>query len=384
MYEVCYTVTGTVGDKNYTSSKTLEFRVADPYMIVDFENGLPEGSAYYSTICVPKIGQEHGNSYLQGATGASDWLGFKDANCDLGGVVGKVKVTIMQENAAELTKDDFWLVTDTAGSLYPSSVEKNGDVYTLTFDTTFTVIKTFAVQIKSGMGNVKMDELALCGPTQVADPVLSGGKIGQKYQVVLPSVQADEIVICYRVKAAADWITITPVDGTYSFTPEVAGGYEISYLLKADGQILYEKILEITAVDSDIITDFESGLPAGASYYSTICSPTIIEEEGNHFLRGQTGARDWLGFQGANCALGETVTAIQVTIKQGTEVALTRNDFWLVTDTSGSLYPVSVEKNGNVYTLRFANGFTTLKTFIVQIQASMGVVSIDDLTVCRE
>ena len=384
MYEVCYTVTGTVGDKNYTSSKTLQFRVADPYMIVDFENGLPEGSAYYSSICVPMIGQENGNSYLQGATGASDWLGFKDANCDLGGVVGKVKVTIMQENAAELTKDDFWLVTDTAGSLYPSSVEKNGDVYTLTFDTTFTVIKTFAVQIKSGMGNVKMDELALCGPAQVADPVLSGGKIGQKYQVVLPSVQADEIIICYRVKAAADWITITPVDGTYSFTPEVAGGYEISYLLKADGQILYEKILEITAVDSDIITDFESGLPAGASYYSTICSPTIIEEEGNHFLRGQTGAGDWLGFQGADCALGETVTAIQVTIKQGTEVALTKNDFWLVTDTSGSLYPVSVEKNGNVYTLRFANGFTTLKTFIVQIQASMGVVSIDDLTVCRE
>lgn len=384
MYEVCYTVTGTVGDKNYTSSKTLQFRVADPYMIVDFENGLPEGSAYYSTICVPMIGQENGNSYLQGATGASDWLGFKDANCDLGGVVGKVKVTIMQENAAELTKDDFWLVTDTAGSQYPSSVEKNGDVYTLTFDTTFTVIKTFAVQIKSGMGNVKMDELALCGPAQVADPVLSGGKIGQKYQVVLPSVQADEIIICYRVKAAADWITITPVDGTYSFTPEVAGGYEISYLLKADGQILYEKILEITAVDSDIITDFESGLPAGASYYSTICSPTIIEEEGNHFLRGQTGAGDWLGFQGANCALGETVTAIQVTIKQGTEVALTKNDFWLVTDTSGSLYPVSVEKNGNVYTLRFANGFTTLKTFTVQIQAAMGVVSIDDLTVCRE
>jgi hypothetical protein len=55
-----------------------------------------------------------------------------------------------------------------------------------------------------------------------------------------------------------------------------------------------------------------------------------------------------------------------------------------VTDTSGSLYPVSVEKNGNVYTLRFANGFTTLKTFTVQIQAAMGVVSIDDLTVCRE
>ena len=77
--------------------------------------------------------------------------------------VTKLKITITQTgaNPVDLTAGMFWLVTDTSGNLYPASVEKNGNEYTLTFGTAFSVLKTFTVNITTAMGRVTFDNISI-------------------------------------------------------------------------------------------------------------------------------------------------------------------------------------------------------------------------------
>jgi hypothetical protein len=65
------------------------------------------------------------------------------------------------------------------------------------------------------------------------------------------------------------------------------------------------------------------------------------------------------------------------------EVVLTTGDFWLQTN-GGDVYPTNVEKDGNTYTLTFDAAMETLKTFTVQINSTMGAVTLDDIRICTE
>ena len=379
---------------------------ADPNAIADFENGLPGGSGFYPGPTA-SIGEADGNHFMMGAIGDEGWLGFQGASITLPGAVNELQVWVQMDNPSTLSTGDFWVSTD-AGGLYPTSVSVSGGVYTLTFDTPFTTLDTFIVQITGGMGTVLMDDLRYTQlytpvtPEPPAEPtwvdVLPNGKQGESYTVILPVLDANVtdfgFTVQYRLKDAEQWNTIQPVEGTYTFTPDTAGVYEIcvevgysangnDYWYRATREITVEKADEPEQpADPNLLVDFENGLPEGSTFYPGP-SASIAEIDGNHVLMGATGDGGWLGFQNANIALPTPSSKLCVTITMDNEVVLTTADFWLQTN-GGDVYPTNVEKDGNTYTLTFGKNIEVLTTFTVQIKSTMGAVTLDDIRICTE
>ena len=183
-YEIRYTITPDPESGLSVVTTHAILVVKDRLMIEDFENGLSDGTSYYATDFTINLTRlEDGNSVLYArysGTGIG-WAGLTNTNFyDIGESVTQLQITVIQHanggegEDAELTagsSGSFWFVTDTSSSIYPSKAEKTGNVYTLTFDRSFSKIKTFTVGITNAMGVVYIDNLRIVPPAP-RDPYL--------------------------------------------------------------------------------------------------------------------------------------------------------------------------------------------------------------------
>ena len=135
-------------------------------VIEDFENGLPAGAEFYAPNTVPRVEKAANGSYVlagqYSVEGMTAWHGVINANYDLGQSVNQLQFTFVEAAATHvpLTASNIWFDTD-VGGLYPTEVSIDGNVYTVTFDQSFTLIKTFALEINSDMMIVWIDDLRI-------------------------------------------------------------------------------------------------------------------------------------------------------------------------------------------------------------------------------
>ena len=363
----------------------------DSTMIEDFERGCPKGVSFY-------VGPEYtvttknGNHVLSGLY-SNGWFGIQGGSYDLGGSVNQLQVTVTRSANKDnsIPAGKFWIDTN-VGGLYASAASKNGDVYTLTFPQSFSVLKTFTIGIDSSIGTMTIDNLRACrGGIVVTVPEQPVGILNERYTVVLPTVSGvvEDITYAlrYRPAGTVQWQSIAPVGGNFSFVPAAEGSYEVECRIEGtvDGEPYSYVTMIPFCVGRGIIDDFENGMPSGAKFYETTASTEFTtNKNGSMVLSGRYIGGDataWIGLSNTNYDLGRTVNKLQITLTQdGKKTLLTKDDFWFVTD-QGSLYPTAAERDGDIYTLTFNKKFEKITTFTVQITSAMGTVQLDDLRI---
>lgn len=346
-------------------------------MIDDFEGGLPKGSDFYAPNTLPRFESVDENTMLVGQYSVDGiaWLGIKDAYYQLGKSVQKIQINLTQsaETPVAMKPADFWIDTD-VGGLYPADLEVDGNVYTLTFAQPFTELRTFAIAINKDMGIVYLDDLRICKDAfPVVVPVPHSGLVGVKYTVDLPTVPANatdvSYTIKYRMEGAAAWNTIEPVDGSYAFTPDVEGTYELSYHVvgTVDGkQYTFDKIvnfrIKAKSLDPKLVVDFADGDISNVS--SATASFELIEKDGAKWVTVYSGAGDWVYLENLGYSAGEPIDALLIEME--TKAPIKPESVYVYTD-EGAFYPKEMTLEGGIYRFTFDKTFMTLDKIGIEV-----------------
>lgn len=370
-YEVSFEGTK---DGKVVYAAIMEFKAEDPDVIWDDLDNYSIGGAGVEK------SELSGTPALAVNSGAGTWGYFENLNYNPGKAMDGIIVKMKSVNST-ITASTVYLYYDSGKASYAATAQSLGnDEYLFTFGSAVNTVEKFSFEIKAGDTVFISYVKAYYEPQGAEDPVLTDGIKGEPYTVAVPTVEGGVYTVKYRLKGTETWTTFE--SGNYTFTPATAGTYEVSYLITKDDTTVYNRTLEFKVKDSNVVVDFEDGMP-GVKYSGSNANETVVDDgTGNHVLQGQSSGT-WMGFQGASIDMGKSVTKLKITITQtgANPVNLTTGMFWLVTDTSGSLYPASVEKNGNEYTLTFGTAFSVLKTFTVNITTDMGRVTFDNISI---
>ncbi|MDD6199780.1 MAG: hypothetical protein PUB93_00730, partial [Firmicutes bacterium] len=382
-------------------------------VIEDFENGLPSGADFYAPNTFPRIEElENGNHVLAGQYSADGtaWHGISNANYDLGKSVNQIRLTFIQngENPVTMAAGAFWFDTD-AGSLYPVELTVDGNVYTLTFDTSFSVIKTFAIEISNAMGLVYVDDLMICpqeDPELIVDfedGDLSNVQSSEFTSYEIIELDGEKWLSAYST--AGDWIYLNNLDYTsdtpltaidvvvrceaditsnwvylytdagdfyasgvtnegniyhFTFAVEFTTINRFSMLVPANTTVQIRQIKAHTDTPQEeqnpnLIKDFADG--SLTNVVIATGTLTVQQLDGANWLTISCGAPDWLYLKNLNYSNGKQMQAIQIELK--TEAVLTAGSVYLYTD-AGGFYASGVTHEGDVYTFTFNTAFTTL------------------------
>lgn len=192
-----------------------------------------------------------------------------------------------------------------------------------------------------------------------------------------------------NVKKGENSIEVTlngPADVLYDFSVLMTKGHDPIYIDDICRGEASGPQPDRPAISGNMIEDFESGLPAGAEFYAPNTFPRIEKAaNGSYVLAGQysvEGLTAWHGIKNANYELGQKVNQLQFTFTQtaSSPVTLTPGNIWFDTD-AGSMYASEVKVEGNVYTVTFAQSFSVIKSFAIEINNDMVIVGIDDLLI---
>ena len=225
---------------------------------------------------------------------------------------------------------------------------REGKVYSFTFNKTFTRINEIDLELKPGVPLVIKQVRAKVNPFPVFAPALTSGVNGESYTIELPAVpeNAQNVTygVKYRLKGTQEWNNVTPIGGSYAFTPETAGTYEIQYQVTGEvggqqytAEITAELLIKAPSLDADLIISFADG------DISRVSSPTasfeIVEREDGKWLSVFSGAGDWVYLNNLKYTVETPINTLLAELKS--DAVITSDSIYLYTD-AGDFYALSL------------------------------------------
>ena len=375
-YELAYYVVGMMEGKQYHFEKTVTFlvkaRSLDPMLVADFADG--DISNASSPTAVIELVERNDGYWLRTYSGAGDWLYLENLGYSADDPIDALLIEM--ETTALVKPEMVYLYTD-EGAFYAQKVTSEDGFYRFSFDKNFGKLDKIGIEISADAPMFIKKVRAHTNLFQVVNPSLEDGKVGETYNVALPTVPETATNVAYtvqyRVKDAAEWKMIDPVDGKYVFTPDTEGIYEIYYQVSGiveENRYTYEKILEITVIDETIpadpylIEDFADGDISNASSPTAVIE--LVERNDGYWLRTYSGAGDWLYLNDLNYSCGRTIDGIEIELTSTGTIAA--GSLYVYTD-QGEFYATGVTNEGNIYKFTFDKEFTQLNRLAMLVAA---------------
>ncbi|MDE5897419.1 MAG: hypothetical protein K2H43_06370, partial [Clostridia bacterium] len=257
-YEIAYAYTETL---TLYGEETYKIIVPEKDVIWSFEDSDPWFGARPYDFGRPNVHslieeKEDGSHWLalHSFPEMDSWLGIGSAGSAANGdgvaLEGEASTLIFT-----LTTDrdysalQFWFVTDGSpkGEYHTAVIRRGENRIQFTMDQPFSVIHTFAVEMKRGVPAVYIDDIRTGFSFEVAPPA-EPAPLGQKYTVTIPDLtHLDGATLAvYQRFGEGEWAEILPENGVYAFTPDTEGVYQIRYLVTV-GEITIERKVALAA-----------------------------------------------------------------------------------------------------------------------------------------